>query len=305
MAVMHRAMQIAEDDLQQIIRLNSCQVAHYVRDGFLRFDSLVPPHLNEQIMSRFREGLLLRHGRYRCDASSGLVPFTAEVFGEDRPLRDIFALPRIQGAIRSLLGPAPFFDHHAVHVIGPRARGNVDWHPDSEMELREHPDLLVMYFPHNTPREMGGTMILPGSHLHSVRCSAASRYDNYLGQQAMVCPVGTVVLMHPAVWHCGQPNRSESPRLMYKIRLCPGKPAGPTWNTEDLNDPEVVRILSSTHAWEQGDHQVAIAQRLRWWRALSGQIDLDIGSWLIRQEHRAGVPPVRVTRSGTFLPSMP
>jgi hypothetical protein len=291
-----------EPQLEPSQLLSSREVARYVAEGILRFDALVPAELNQRVMAAFAAGTLLDGTRYRGDVATAPRPYSLAVWSESDPLREVFALPRVRGAIHSLLGPAPLVDHPATPGLAPQSRGTVDWHPDGEMELREDPDLMVMYFPHDTPREMGGTMVLPGSHLHTVRCQAASRYDNYVGQRAMVCPAGTIALLHPSLWHCGQPNRSDRQRLMYKIRLCPGPRPGPTWNTDDLHDPDIARTLVRAQDWEAGDHQVGVAQRLAWWRRLSGRADLDIGCWMVRQEHRAGRPPVRVTRHGGTRP---
>ena len=45
-------------------------------------------------------------------------------------------------------------------------------------------DIQFFYFAHDTPREMGGTMILPGSHYRRVCESDIARYQNFLEQAA-------------------------------------------------------------------------------------------------------------------------
>jgi hypothetical protein len=292
------AAALLERPLSSSLLLTSRQMASYVADGILRLDALVPDEINRRVMTGYAEGRVLRVGRYSGVSRTAPRPFTPDLWTDDDPLREVFALDAVRAAIRSVVGPDPLVDHHATHIIPPGSRGNGDWHPDSEMEMRARPDFLLMYFPHDTPREMGGTMVLPGSHLHTVRCQYPSRYDNYLGQRAMVCPAGTIALLHPAIWHCGQPNRGASDRLMYKIRFCPGPGEAPSWNTDDLDHPDVYRTLAGSHAWQHGDHQPAIAQRLRWWRSLSGRDDIDIGCWLVRHEYRHDRLPVRVTRGG-------
>lgn len=287
-----------ERPVDRALLLTSRQMATYVADGILRFDALVPDEINRRVMEGYAQGRVLRTGRYAGGSRTAPRPYTPAVWNDDDPLREVFALESVRALIRSVVGPEPLFDHHATHIIAPHSRGNVDWHPDSEMELRAQPDMMVMYFPHDTPREMGGTAVLPGSHLLTVRSQFPSRYDNYIGQRTMVCPAGTIALLHPAIWHCGQPNRSDRDRLMYKIRFCPGPTDGPAWNTDDLDHPDVYRTLSGSHAFQSGDHQPVIAQRLRWWRDLTGRDDIDVGCWLVRQEHRPDRPPVRVTRGG-------
>jgi hypothetical protein len=44
---------------------------------------------------------------------------------------------------------------------------------------------------------MGGTLIVPGSHLRRTNESDTGRYQNLLGQIRLTCPAGTVVLLPP------------------------------------------------------------------------------------------------------------
>ena len=77
--------------------------------------------------------------------------------------------------------------------------------------LNRDPNAARFFF-HDTPREMGGTMVLPGSHLRRINEAAIARYQNFVGQQAMACPAGSLLICHHGVWHCGQPNRTDRAR---------------------------------------------------------------------------------------------
>ena len=100
------------------------------------------------------------------------------------------SLPEIQGIIHSLVGPNPHFDHHAIHVVPPERGIAQVWHADNILDLRLDFDIQFFYFPHDTPREMGGTMILPGSHYRRVSESDIARYHNFLNQCPIVCKDG-------------------------------------------------------------------------------------------------------------------
>jgi hypothetical protein len=103
-------------------------------------------------------------------------------------------------------------------------------------------DIQLMFFFHDTPREMGGTMILPGSHLRRVNEAAIARYQNFVGQLPIVCPAGTLVVAHHGIWHCGQPNLTDRPRTMFKLRLGPRVAQRRLWDTRDIDDPQILKI---------------------------------------------------------------
>src|SRR5690348_16413521 len=90
--------------------LFSIQMARFVTHGYLRMDAVVPDELNRQAVEVLSAGI-------------PAVPYGT-------PLRDAFPvgslahrlveLPPVAGALRSLVGPDPTVDHHAVHVREPR-----------------------------------------------------------------------------------------------------------------------------------------------------------------------------------------
>ena len=141
-------------------------------------------------------------------------------------MRVILDLPQMQGIILSLIGPDPIFDHHGVHFSRPTKsfenRGiNVyaqHTHQDSTIDFRRAFDLQLFYFPQAVTKEMGGTRYIPGSHLRIVNESTISRYQNFVGQQKVVCPAGSVLACHHGLWHGGEVNRSDATRYMLKLR---------------------------------------------------------------------------------------
>src|SRR5205085_2611347 len=75
----------------------------------------------------------------------------------------VVRLPQVQGIIRSLVGPDCLYDHHCPHRVSPGHLEGQIWHADAIIDVRQHFDIQLFYYPHDTPREMGGTMFLPGS----------------------------------------------------------------------------------------------------------------------------------------------
>jgi hypothetical protein len=259
-------------------RLTSVQMANFVADGLLRFDGLIPDEINRAAMREIDDGAIPRHYERQGQPLDALWP-DSPGFGA------MFRLPQVQGIIRSLVGPDALYDHHAFHKVGPNhAEGQV-WHADAIIDTRQHFDVQLFYYPHDTPREMGGTMFLPGSHLRRIHETDIGRYQNFVGQMPIVCEAGTLVVGHHGIWHCAQPNRTPTDRYMFKLRLNPTVRQLKLWNTDDLNDPEVDRALFRNHGWYGNDDRLEYANRIKFWRFLIGDPTFDSNYWLTRIEN--------------------
>ena len=278
--------------------LNSRQMASFAARGFLRFEGLVPPELNERAMREIDGGV---------PSLPAGTPF-AGCYLPPSALGEILRLPQIEGLIYSLVGPDPLFDHHYVHVREPREEAAQHLHGDSTIDLRLHFDLQLMYFPHAVPLEMGGTLLVPGSHFRRINESDVGRYQNIAGQIPMVCPAGTILVLHHGIWHCGRQNVSGRRRYMFKVRLNPTVRQLRLWNTADLDasvgqprpifskdtpTDDIQAILSSFEPWfEGGNGRLEILNRIKFWRFLTGDKNFDAHYWLTRLEN---IPENRVT----------
>jgi hypothetical protein len=249
--------------------LTSKQVAQFVADGFLAFEGLVPDHLNQAALKAFEEN---KHG---------------EVW-KSPAIQEIFHMQEIEGITHSLVGPDPRYDHHAVHIKNASDTEGQVWHADAIIDTSLRFDIQYMYFAHDTPREMGGTMILPGSQFRRVSCTDITRHHNFLGQKAMACPAGSIYVLHMGMWHCAQPNHTDRTRYMFKLRLNPSVRQLRLWNTDDIDDPQIGRILHTHHAWHGNEDRIEIVNRIRLWRFLTGNDSYDTGYWLTRIENHPG-----------------
>jgi hypothetical protein len=270
--------------------LTSKQIAAFVADGYLRFDALAPPAVSAAVLAELNAGgPPSSFGAPAASPARGWPGHPLEGRFRDWPaLASLVELPAVAGIIQSLLGPGAVYDHHYAHVIPPNQRWSQPWHADAILDPRRSSfDIQLFFFPHETPREMGGTMILPGSHLRRVNEAAIARYQNFAGQTAMACPAGSLLVCHHGIWHCGQPNLTGRPRTMFKLRLGPAGPQRRTWDTTDLDDAEVGRILSRDHRWYGHEVRLEIVNRIRLWRALTGNQTFDIDYWMTRFENEA------------------
>ncbi|MCB0142130.1 MAG: phytanoyl-CoA dioxygenase family protein [Caldilineaceae bacterium] len=273
--------------------LNSKQMASFVARGFLRFDELIPQEINEAVMAEIDAGTI--------KSQPAGTPLS-QCYPEPSAIGHMLRMPEVQGIIQSLVGPDPAFDHHAIHVRQPMQGQAQGMHGDSIIDTRMHFDVQLMYFPHDVPLEMGGTLIVPGSHFRRVNEMDIARYQNFVGQIPMVCKAGSILALHHGIWHCGRRNETEKVRYMYKIRLNPRVRQLRLWNTDDLDesakahrtiyggsshDPEDVQtILGKGEPWfEDATGRLEFVNRIKLWRFITGDDTFDVHYWLTRLEN--------------------
>jgi hypothetical protein len=271
--------------------LNSRQMAEFVAKGFLRFDELIPDDINEVAMREIDSNSI--------QGSPAGTPLS-ECY-EGTAIRRLLDLPEIQGMIQSLVGADPLFDHDAIHVREPNEGKAQGLHADSIIDVRTHFDIQIMYFPHDIPLEMGGTLLLPGSQYRRVNEMDIAGYQNMLGQIPMVCKAGSILVLHHGIWHCGRQNRTDRRRYMFKVRLNPQVRQLRLWNTDDLdesysehkeiftgnrNGDSVQDILGRGEPWfEAASGRLEVVNRIKQWRFLTGDDNFDVHYWLTRLEN--------------------
>ena len=282
---------MSSDQLAKNHLLNNQQMASFVARGFLRFDELVPDHINKAVMAEIDKGGI--------PGSAAGTPLKECYKGSS--IRTLLDLPEIQGIIQSLVGEDPLFDHDAIHVREANQGSAQGMHADSIIDTRMDFDIQIMYFPHDIPFEMGGTLLVPGSHYRRVNEMDIARYQNLLGQISMVCKAGTILVLHHGIWHCGRQNKTNQRRYMFKVRLNPQVRQLRLWNTDGLEDTkgnreifagqkdenDVQYILSKSEPWfEDASGRLEIVNRIKQWRFLTGDEDFDVHYWLSRLENQ-------------------
>ena len=301
--------------------LDAMSMASFAARGFLRFDGVVPEAINAQFldevgappepaagrkMMRTYGELLARAGVPEVAAGTPL----ARAYPQGSAVARMLELPLVAGAIRSLVGDDPTFDHHFLHVTFPPAyheaggSENVSQHThqDSTIDPRQAFDLQIMYYPHAVTREMGGTRFVPGTHLRKVSEVALGRYQN-IREQHMVCEAGTLLFLHMGIWHGGGVNLSDRTRTMFKIRMNPTAPQVRKFDVSTLvpqaaqrpifylkgpQPPSVEQVLMTPEPWfEQDTGRLEFVNRVKLWRYLTGDPTYDADYWLTRLENLA------------------
>jgi len=303
--------------------LSSRQMAMFVARGHLRFDAVVPDAINAQFMAEAgdvqqpHEGEKIRKVFGEALAANkipAVPPGTplAKAYPPGSAVANLLSFPLVAGAIQSLLGPDPIFDHHFLHVTFPpsyhAAQGGESvsqhTHQDSTIDPKQGFDLQLMYYPHAIRRDMGGTRFIPGTHLRKVSEVALGRYQNIAGQQHMVCEAGTLLFLHHGIWHGGGVNLSDRTRTMFKIRMRASGRQTRRWEIEDYAPPSQQRpifflkappergtvetILTTPEPWfEQDTGRLEYVNRIKLWRYLTEDPDYDADYWLTRLEPAA------------------
>ena len=167
-------------------------------------------------------------------------------------------------------------------------------HQDSVIDFGDSNfDIQLSLFPTDTPDEMGGTFLVPGTQFRNVRTSEIDFYQQMRGKIWATCPNGTMYVWNTRVWHGARSNHTQQDRFMYKLRLNPTRPQVRHFDTSDLDDPEIGQILNTQHGWEGNEHPYELMQRVQLWRFVSGQPDYDIGERFMRRiEYRPEGLPV-------------
>ena len=286
--------------------LTTSQVAEFAAKGCLRFDGLIGSDLNQEFLDLFAEDIG-SDDRYVNRVIPNCKPGTYEsqAFPQDHPLSKILAQPVVAGALKSLMGTNPIFDHHHVHMTFPNRSRVQTNHQDSTIDLRsKNFDIQMIYFPHEVNNKMGGTRYIPGTHLRTVHESQIARYQNIRGQIRVTCPAGTIIFFHHGIWHGGGKNTSDVPRIMYKLRLQPSGSQSLQWDTSDLTEErikswqrpifhafgkreedDVPSKLMSHEPWFDNTSRLEYMNRVRFWRTLLNDAELDIDYWLTRVEN--------------------
>lgn len=296
-------------------RLTTLEMAHFVADGFLRFDAFVPDDLNRRVLDELRalESVKLRQVLGAAAHTEGpdhphsLTPLS-RCYPPPSVIGEYLRLPAIQGIVHSLVGDDPLFDHDFVHRLPAGSGYSQHLHVDAVIDDRSPSfDIQIFYYPVEVEPGGGGTRMVPGSHLRRTRAEGVSRYQRLLGEQQFSGPAGTVMVFHQGLWHAGQANPGKKDRWLYKIRLNPQQPQVRLWNDSDFaavhNDPSdhtfahmrtdsVAQVFRTMQPWQKGhETRYEQMQRAKLWRYLSGDPAFDVDYYHTRIERRAHLDP--------------
>ncbi|NOV04629.1 HEAT repeat domain-containing protein [Paenibacillus planticolens] len=163
-----------------------------------------------------------------------------------RELQKVFDHPVVTGALTSVLGPNYMMHAHRHGHFNalPTAGG---WHKDSywgyDRVRNHHPNwAMIMYFPQDTPVDLGPTGIMPGTQNHQKRAFESNEHP---GEVLASGEAGTFALIHYDIWHRSTPNILGEPRYMLKFEFMRTEmPKQPSWNNQEREWKRPANLLA-------------------------------------------------------------
>ncbi|GGD65901.1 HEAT repeat domain-containing protein [Paenibacillus nasutitermitis] len=222
---------------------------------------------DEQMQSFISKGFLILKTDFKNEFHTRLLEQLDYVYEKEgnpgnnllpriRELQVVFDSPVIKGALTSVLGPNYIMHTHRYgHLNSNPVPGG--WHKDSYwgyQRMRNHKQwwAMIMYFPQDTPLELGPTGVMPGTQYHESRIFEQD--DNDWEGKANG-GAGTFALIHYDIWHRSNSNLTGKQRYMLKFEFMRTDAATePTWNCTDpqWQAPSALDIPMDRHdlLWE-------------------------------------------------------
>ena len=297
--------------------LTTEQMAEFASSGCLFFDELINEEINKEFLSDIghtsNDKLDVKKHFENIKATSSIPRIPAgstlkNAYPKNSPLEKIFQNDTVNGIIKSLVGSDPVIDHQFLHLTFPTKffeNANVRQmsqqnHQDNTIDPRNTFDIQLFYFPTEVTKEMGGTRYIPGTHLRIVNEFGIARYQNVKGQKHIVCKAGTIGIFHSGLWHGAGINFSDNLRYMFKVRLKATEKQELLWDperkykplpnralywTDESKEITINDILMQSYPWQEADtHRLDKINKIKFWRYLTGNKNLDIDYWMTRIE---------------------
>ena len=237
------------------VLLSAEQVRQFIADGYLVLQPTLPANLHRAICGRLATSI-----PGADNPGNNILPLVPE-------MRHVLEAPEVHGALLSLLGPGYLeHPHRFCHIEAQQPAHGIDYpaklagncHQDSYTPLgrpRHHHVryLRLMYYPQDTPQELGPTHVIPGTHLNGGLNDA---------ERARPLPVrggaGTVSLTHFDLGHAAGVNFSARRRFMVKfIFMRATAPQANGWsgldqawvNPGQIDGPDRLELAWS-HLWD-------------------------------------------------------
>ncbi len=223
---------------QDEVLLTDAQMRRFITDGYLILNADVDGEIHQTIYDRLQ---WLMH--QESNPGNNVLPAVPE-------MQIVLDSPTIRGALTSVLGRnSVLHPHRFAHNnepggevtaketrVGKGSHTFVGWHQDDHSPLsrpRHHFPryAMLLYYPQDTPNEMGPTQLIPATQLYRTHTPA----DRERGRQCSGGR-GTCVLVHFDAVHGGSFNSADRTRHMVKFVFARvEEPTAPTW---DCREPE-------------------------------------------------------------------
>lgn len=226
------------------------QMRQFIANGYMTFTPSIPEEVHKTVREKlqFMEDEEFNYG-------NNVLPRVPEM---DRILNS----PEVTGALISILGPGYIkHPHRHSHYIAPGAKQKTldqNCHQDSYSPIgrpRQHYPRFarIMYYPQNSPVEIGPTYVIPGTQYHKQLTDEDRHNAIPISGKA-----GTVSITHFDIGHAAGINKINQPRHMIKFIYAraeePSKPSwdckDPVWKNPAINKTTHNLNLVWSHIWD-------------------------------------------------------
>ncbi len=183
--------------------LTDLQVIEFCQKGFLILEAVVPDEVNRRTLSFLDE-----------HPTVGPV----EILAEDWFVEGVIKNPQAAGAVRSLLGKdfklSMLMSNHRKECP---MTVTCSWHRDGGgMFSRDLNYLQVFYYPQDTPKEIGPTGLVPGTHFLRGARRFMKHYGNIRRGVLTTAPAGSIFITHYSILHRATTATSSGIRNLLK-----------------------------------------------------------------------------------------
>jgi hypothetical protein len=221
------------------------QMKKFIQDGVLILKTDFPKEFHDRLLDQL-------NFVYEKEGNPG-----NNILPRIRELQKVFEHPVITGALTSVLGPNYLLHtHRHGHYNSVAVPGG--WHKDSywgyNRTRNHHPHwAMIMYFPQDTPVELGPTGVMPGTQNYETRTFDS---DESAGEVVASGEAGTFALIHYDIWHRSTANILGTPRYMLKFEFMRTEaPAAPSWDNREISWSNPVSanpsIIQHDIMWEE------------------------------------------------------
>ena len=214
-------------------RLNDDEMLAFIARGYHLLHPAIDADIHQAVCAQTRAAFV--QGKNPGNAIYEQVPALAQVLSH----------PQVVGALTSILGADyHLLCHRHAHLTQPgQAAGG--FHQDgTPRALRgwtrpwrygHRPrKVLLVYFPHAVPKELGPTTLAPGSQYYRQQPEAMEALECGIEGEA-----GVMAICHFSSWHRAGANASNTERIMLKFVFDRrGEPQGPSWQAAAAYNPD-------------------------------------------------------------------
>ena len=234
--------------------LTDTQVLEFCHRGYLILEGVVAPETNERV------GEFIRAHPYAVGDGGE--------FEDDRLLAEEWFVKEVILNRQAAL-PTWMFNHRST-----QPKPAQQWHRDGCSRYGHAVNhLQVFYYPQDTPRELGPTEVLPGSHFLFNLGSYMGHYGGISGTASTAAAAGTIFITAYPIWHRRGTSSAPGVRDMLKYlywRMAPPRRdwiVEPDFNLDDLDNFENALYGGGVHPAKDQFHHWHDAARMFYWLA--------------------------------------